>query len=362
MEPNGEKHKRMKTKIFDINNIVRENVKGLSPYSSARDEYVSDGSKMVFLDANENPFETGVNRYPDPHQRRLKEVLAEKKGVSSQQLLLGNGSDEVLDLIFRAFCEPKEDNIISLPPTYGMYKVLAGINNVENREVLLTKDFEPNVPEILRVADDRSKLLFLCSPNNPTGNSFSNSSVRELLNNFNGLVVVDEAYIDFSSEKSWITELSNYPNLVVTQTLSKAYGMAGIRLGTCYASEEIISVLNKIKPPYNVNELTQQRALERVLDTNAVNLEVSDILREREALVNALGKVDFVEKIYPSDANFVLAKVDDATKRYNQLLKKGIVVRNRTTQPLCENTLRFTVGTKEENKILISALQNITTI
>ena len=317
---------------------------------------------MVFLDANENPFETGVNRYPDPHQRRLKEVLAEKKGVSSQQLLLGNGSDEVLDLIFRAFCEPKEDNIISLPPTYGMYKVLAGINNVENREVLLTKDFEPNVSEILRVADDRSKLLFLCSPNNPTGNSFSNSSVRELLNNFNGLVVVDEAYIDFSSEKSWITELSNYPNLVVTQTLSKAYGMAGIRFGTCYASEEIISVLNKIKPPYNVNELTQQRALERVLDTNAVNLEVSDILREREALVNVLGKVDFVEKIYPSDANFVLAKVDDATKRYNQLLKKGIVVRNRTTQPLCENTLRFTVGTKEENKILISALQNITTI
>ena len=275
---------------------------------------------------------------------------------------MGNGSDEVLDLIFRAFCEPKEDNIISLPPTYGMYKVLAGINNVENREVLLTKDFEPNVPEIRRVADDRSKLLFLCSPNNPTRNSFSNSSVRELLNNFNGLVVVDEAYIDFSSEKSWITELSNYPNLVVTQTLSKAYGMAGIRLGTCYASEEIISVLNKIKPPYNVNELTQQRALERVLDTNAVNLEVSDILREREALVNVLGKVDFVEKIYPSDANFVLAKVDDATKRYNQLLKKGIVVRNRTTQPLCENTLRFTVGTKEENKILISALQNITTI
>ncbi|MEQ9580943.1 MAG: aminotransferase class I/II-fold pyridoxal phosphate-dependent enzyme, partial [Arenibacter sp.] len=226
----------------------------------------------------------------------------------------------------------------------------------------LTQDFEPNVPEILRIADDKSKLLFLCSPNNPTGNSFSNSSIRELLDSFSGLVVVDEAYVDFSSEKSWITELSNYPNLVVTQTLSKAYGMAGIRLGTCYASEEIISILNKIKPPYNVNELTQQRALERVLDANAVNLEVSDILTEREALVKVLGQVDFVEKIYPSDANFVLAKVDDATKRYNQLLKKGIVVRNRTTQPLCENTLRFTVGTKEENKILISALQNITTI
>ncbi|MBC8768185.1 histidinol-phosphate transaminase [Arenibacter sp. BSSL-BM3] len=352
----------MKTKIFNINNIVRENVKGLSPYSSARDEYVSDGSKMVFLDANENPFESGVNRYPDPHQRRLKEVLAEKKGVSTQQLLLGNGSDEVLDLIFRAFCEPKEDNIISLPPTYGMYKVLAGINNVENREVLLTKEFEPNVPEILKVADGKSKLLFLCSPNNPTGNSFSSSSVRELLDNFNGLVVIDEAYIDFSSEVSWISELQNYPNLVVTQTLSKAYGMAGIRLGTCYASEEIIAVLNKIKPPYNVNELTQQRALERVLDVNAVNLEVIDILTEREALFNVLHQVEFVEKIYQTDANFILAKVDDATRRYNQLLKMGIVVRNRTSQPLCENTLRFTVGTKEENKKLISALQNITTL
>jgi histidinol-phosphate aminotransferase len=351
----------MKTKIFNINNIVRENVKGLSPYSSARDEYVSDGSKMVFLDANENPFETGVNRYPDPQQRRLKEVLAEKKGVSPDQLLLGNGSDEVLDLIFRAFCEPKEDNVISLPPTYGMYKVLGGINNVENREVLLTEDFEPNVPQVIQVADDHSKLLFLCSPNNPTANSFSSKAIRELLDNFNGLVVVDEAYIDFSSEESWISELRNYPNLVVTQTLSKAYGMAGIRLGACYASKEIISVLNKIKPPYNVNELTQQRALERVLDTHSVNLEVSNILREREALHKVLEQVQFVEKIYPSDANFILAKVDDASKRYNQLLKMGIVVRNRTTQPLCENTLRFTVGTKEENEKLISALQNITT-
>lgn len=333
----------------------------MSPYSSARDEYVSDGSKMVFLDANENPFETGVNRYPDPHQRRLKEVLAERKGVSSQQILLGNGSDEVLDLLFRAFCEPKEDNIISLPPTYGMYKVLAGINNLENREVLLTADFEPNVPQILKEADNKSKLLFLCSPNNPTGNSFSKSAIGELLDNFNGLVVIDEAYIDFSSEKSWISELSNYPNLVVTQTLSKAYGLAGIRLGTCYASEEIIAVLNKIKPPYNVNELTQQRALERVLDINTVNLEVMDILTQREALFNVLRQVAFVKKVYPTDANFILAKVDDATKRYDQLLKMGIVVRNRTTQPLCENTLRFTVGTKEENVKLINVLQHITT-
>lgn len=349
----------MKTKIFNINDIVRENVKGLSPYSSARDEYISDGSKMVFLDANENPYETGVNRYPDPLQRRLKEALSEKKGVPAQQILLGNGSDEVLDLIFRAFCEPKEDNIISLPPTYGMYKVLAGINNVENREVLLSKEFELNVPDILEAVDDRSKLLFLCSPNNPTGNSFSRGLIKELLENFTGLVVIDEAYIDFSKEPSWINELKNYPNLIITQTLSKAYGMAGIRLGLCFASEEVIGILNKIKPPYNVNELTQQRALERVLDQEAVDMEVKNILEQREMLYMVLRQIDFVEKIYPSDANFILAKVDDATKRYNQLLSEGIVIRNRTTQPLCENSLRFTVGTKEENEKLIKALQKI---
>ncbi|RTE51948.1 histidinol-phosphate transaminase [Arenibacter aquaticus] len=349
----------MKTKIFNINEIVRENVKGLSPYSSARDEYISDGSKMVFLDANENPYETGVNRYPDPLQRRLKEALAEKKGVPAQQILLGNGSDEVLDLIFRAFCEPKEDNVISLPPTYGMYKVLAGINNVENREVLLTKEFEPNVHGILEAVDDRSKLLFLCSPNNPTGNSFSRGFIKKLLEDFNGLVVIDEAYIDFSNEPSWINELKNYPNLIITQTLSKAYGMAGIRLGLCFASEEVIGILNKIKPPYNVNELTQQRALERVLDQEAVDMEVKNILEQREMLYKALHQMDFVEKIYPSDANFILAKVDDATKRYNQLLSEGIVIRNRTTQPLCENSLRFTVGTQEENEKLIKALQKI---
>lgn len=337
------------------------NVRGLSPYSSARNEYVSDGSKMVFLDANENPFENGVNRYPDPQQRSLKEVLAAKKGVMAEQILLGNGSDEVLDLLFRAFCEPKEDNIITLPPTYGMYKVLADINNVENHEVLLNHNFEPNVAEILEVADDTSKLLILCSPNNPTANSFNRALVRDLLENFKGLVVIDEAYVDFSKADSWIHQLVNYPNLVVTQTLSKAYGMAGIRLGTCYASKEIISVLNKIKPPYNVNELSQQKAKERILDTTTVNLEIEEIISERESLSKILDQIDFVEKVYASDANFILAKVDDATKRYDQLLKRGIVVRNRTTQALCENTLRFTVGTKEENQQLIEVLQHITT-
>ena len=332
----------------------------MSPYSSARDEYVSDGSDMVFLDANENPFENGVNRYPDPQQRGLKSVLAEQKGIAVENILLGNGSDEVLDLIFRTFCEPKIDNIISLPPTYGMYKVLSGINTVENREVLLTDDFQPDVEAILNAADEHSKLLFLCSPNNPTGNVFREEIMVDLLNKFNGLVVIDEAYIDFSGSQSWVTRLSEFPNLVVTQTLSKAYGMAGIRLGICIASKEVIAAVNKIKPPYNVNELTQQKALQRVLDTNAVKSEISHILSEREQLLKALHEVYYVKQIYTSDANFVLAKVDDATKRYNQLLKEGVVVRNRTTQPLCENTLRFTVGTPTENKKLIEVLKKLT--
>ncbi|WP_405382156.1 histidinol-phosphate transaminase [Maribacter sp. LLG6340-A2] len=344
---------------FNLNNITRENVKGLSPYSSARDEYVSDGSTMVFLDANENPFENGVNRYPDPQQRGLKAILAEQKGIKEENILLGNGSDEVLDLLFRAFCEPKQDNIITLPPTYGMYKVLSGINLVENREVLLTNDFQPNVEGILNIIDNNTKLLFICSPNNPTGNSFSTSIIEELLTSFKGLVIIDEAYIDFSSEESWTSKLADYPNLIVTQTLSKAYGMAGIRLGLCMASAEIIAVLNKIKPPYNVNQLTQDKAIERVLDIKGVKEEVAKILTERSNLIEALKAVSFVETIYPTDANFILAKVDDATLRYNQLLEKGVVVRNRTTQPLCENTLRFTVGTEKENKKLSKALKSI---
>ncbi|MUH37909.1 histidinol-phosphate transaminase [Zobellia amurskyensis] len=346
-------------KQFNIQNLIRENVKGLSPYSSARDEYVSDGSDMVFLDANENPFENGVNRYPDPQQRGLKSVLAEQKGILAENILLGNGSDEVLDLIFRTFCEPKIDNIISLPPTYGMYKVLSGINTVENREVLLTNNFQPDVEAILNAIDEHSKLLFLCSPNNPTGNVFSEEIMVDLLSKFNGLVIVDEAYIDFSDSESWVSRLSDFSNLVVTQTLSKAYGMAGIRLGICIASKEIIAAINKIKPPYNVNELTQQKALKRVLDLASIKNEVTNILNEREVLLKVLREVSFVEKIYASDANFVLAKVDDANKRYSQLLGEGVVVRNRTTQPLCENTLRFTVGTPNENKTLIEVLKKL---
>ncbi|MBQ4802445.1 histidinol-phosphate transaminase [Aquimarina sp. MMG015] len=349
----------MKQLNFNINNITRENVKGLKPYSSARDEYVSDGSEMIFLDANENPYENGVNRYPDPQQRSLKEVLATQKGVNTNNILLGNGSDEVLDLLFRAFCEPKVDNVITLPPTYGMYNVLANTNDVQNKKVLLNDNFEPNVSKILDTVDQQTKIIFLCSPNNPTGNSFSEDSIARILENFKGLVVIDEAYIDFSSKKSWILKIREYPNLVITQTLSKAYGMAGIRLGLCYASEEIISILNKIKPPYNVNELTQKKALDRVKDVNKIKEEVANILKERERMIDSLENIQFVKEIYKTDANFVLIQVDNANVRYDQLLKQGIVIRNRTTQPLCENTLRLTVGTNQENKKLIEALKSI---
>lgn len=344
---------------FDLNRLVRKNVLQMKPYSSARDEFKQDGQKMTFLDANENPFESGVNRYPDPQQRNLKKQLAAIKKVDEKNILLGNGSDEVLDLIFRVFCEPAKDNVITLPPTYGMYKVLANLNQIEDREVVLKSNFQPDVESIFEALDENTKIIFLCSPNNPTGNSFSEESVRKILNNFPGLVVIDEAYIDFSRQKGWLENLQDHPNLIITQTLSKAYGLAGIRLGVCYASEEIIALLNKIKPPYNVNELTQLKAAERLNSVEEVKSEIRDILDQREYLEKELSKMSFLKEIFPSDANFILARVDDANKRYEQLLQKGIVVRNRSSQLLCENTLRFTVGTAEENDRLIKALKEI---
>ena len=346
--------------VFNINNLVRENVKSMKPYSSARDEFEDfDTADMIFLDANENPFQNGVNRYPDPQQSSVKVVLAKQRNVNPNQILLGNGSDEVLDLIFRAFCEPKVDNVISLPPTYGMYGVLANINAVENREVLLSNDFQPQVEKILEAVDENSKIIFLCSPNNPTANSFSTESVVKLLENFKGLVVIDEAYIDFSEKESWLSKIDEYPNLIITQTLSKAYGLAGIRLGICYGSPEVISVLNKIKPPYNVNELTQLRALERLNNPEKIKSEIASIIAQREELLKVLVDIKFVEKIYPTEANFILIKVDDANKRYDELIAKGIVIRNRTTQPLCENTLRLTIGTEAENTKLMEVLLKI---
>jgi len=349
----------MKT-TFNINNLVRPNIAALKPYSSARDEFKdATSNQMIFLDANENPFENGVNRYPDPQQKDVKSMLSSIKNIPTENILLGNGSDEMLDLIFRAFCEPNKDNIITLPPTYGMYDVLASTNAVDILRVELDTDFQPKVDDILNTQNDNTKLLFLCSPNNPTANSFEVSKIQKLLTDFNGIVVIDEAYIDFSEDESWISRLSDFPNLIVTQTISKAYGMAGIRLGICFASTEIISILNKIKPPYNVNHLTQQKAIQRLEKQQEVQNEIQNIISERSLLIKALGSITWIDTIYPTQANFVLVKVDDATNRYNQLVEKDIVVRNRTNQPLCENCLRFTVGTSEENEKLIAVLNNI---
>ena len=346
-------------KDFNLDTLVRENIKAMSAYSSARDEFTDFEDDMVFLDANENPFETKVNRYPDPQQLNLKTQLSSVKRVPINQILLGNGSDEVLDLIFRAFCEPNRDNIITMPPTYGMYKVLANTNAIENKEVLLVDDFQLDVNAILAEVDANTKLIFICSPNNPTGNLIASKAIETILSSFNGIVVIDEAYIDFAEAESWTTRLQEFQNLIVTQTLSKAYGMAGIRLGMCFASEEIISILNKIKPPYNVNVLTQQVALKRILEEENVQLEITKLISEREKLMNQLNTINFINHSYKTDANFILVKVDDANKRYKQLIENGIVIRNRNTQPLCENTLRFTVGTASENEKLITTLKSI---
>ena len=344
---------------MNLNKLLRKNILQMNPYSSARDEYKDLEANMVFLDANENPFKSVVNRYPDPQQTALKTLISTQKNVPTNQIILGNGSDEVLDLIFRAFCEPNQDSILSLSPTYGMYNVLANLNAIENIQVPLSSNFELEVDKILASVKKNTKLLFICSPNNPSGNTVDCTAIEQLLGTFNGLVVIDEAYIDFTNEASWTKRLNSYPNLIVTQTLSKAYGLAGIRLGICYASEEIISVLNRIKPPYNVNILTQQKAISQLEQQGLTQNQVTNILKERDLLITKLESIDYISKIYPSDANFVLVEVDDANKRYDQLIDKGIVIRNRTTQPGCENCLRFTIGTPKENRTLIDTLKSI---
>ena len=341
---------------MNLENLIRENVKKMSPYSSARDEFEQFTKQMIYLDANENPFTNGINRYPDPHHRELKAIIADKNNVSKDNIILGNGSDEVLDLIFRAFCEPNRDNIITLPPTYGMYGVLADINAVQNREVLLNEEFQPNVDAILNAVDVNTKIIFLCSPNNPTGNSFTDSSVIKILNQFKGLVVLDEAYIDFTEDESWLSVLNDFPNLIITQTLSKAYAMAGLRVGILYASREIITILNKIKPPYNINELSQETAIKK-LNQSTMPAQVKKIITERKRLEIALSRCSFIKKVFPSEANFILIKVDDANFRYQQFLENGVVVRNRSNQPLCENCLRISVGTKEETEQIIELLK-----
>ena len=344
---------------FNLQKLIRPNVLKMKAYSSARDEFKELGAEKVFIDANENPYENGLNRYPDPQQRNVKAKLAEIKGVSIENILLGNGSDEVLDLIFRAFCNPGRDNVIILPPTYGMYKVLANLNDIEIREVLLEATFQPNTSLILESIDQFTKLIFICSPNNPTGNSINAEYVENILENFNGIVVIDEAYIDFSKNESWIEKLDHYPNLIVTQTFSKALGSAAIRLGVCYASKEITAVLNKIKPPYNINNLTQKAALDRLRDIRLSYREINEIKESKELFLNYLNNNKKVKKAFPSDANFVLAQVDNANLRYQQLVDKGVVVRNRTNEALCENCLRFTIGTREEIEKLMDIFSNL---
>jgi len=341
-----------------LTDLIRKNVKTLKPYSSARDEFKDASADMVFLDANENPFNSGYNRYPDPYQSSLKNILAKKKGVSIDNILLGNGSDEVLDLVFRVFCEPNVDNVITFPPTYGMYEVLANTNAVEVKQVLLTDNFQIDVETTLEKINKNTKILFVCSPNNPTANSISSERIEILLKKFKGIIVIDEAYIDFSNTKSWVSRLKEFKNLIVAQTFSKAYGMAGIRLGVCYADKEIIKILNKIKPPYNVNALTQNQGM-LALKGNSLSSEVKAVLKQRKVLEKALNKISFVEQVFPSDANFILIKVDNANLRYDQLMHRGIVVRNRSTQPLCKNYLRITVGTPEENTYLIETLNEL---
>ncbi|RWY56969.1 histidinol-phosphate transaminase [Mucilaginibacter gilvus] len=345
--------------MYDINNLLRPNIKNLTPYSSARDEF--QGEASVFLDANENafgsPLDAAYNRYPDPMQYAVKMRLSEIKGVPARNIFVGNGSDEAIDILFRSFCNPGVDNVVIVPPTYGMYQVSANINDVETKKVLLTDEYQLNLEGIAEAINERTKLIFICSPNNPTGNSINREDIETLLANFNGIVVVDEAYINFSRQKSFIQELTEYANLVVMQTLSKAWGLAGLRVGMAFASEEIIEVMNRVKPPYNVNEASQQLALQALQNVQQVNDWIKETLIQRDKLVITLKTMDFVLDIYPSDANFVLVKTANATGIYNYLVEKGIIVRNRTNVELCEGCLRITVGTPEENNTLLSTLQ-----
>ncbi|MDC0080282.1 histidinol-phosphate transaminase [Flavobacteriaceae bacterium] len=345
---------------MNIDTLVRNNVKKMSSYSSARDDFKKENEiKFIYLDANESPFDNGINRYPDNKHDELKKVISGVKNVNVNQVVFGNGTDEILDLIVRVFCNPSEDKIITLPPTYGMYDVIAKTNGVENIEIPLKSDFSIDKNEILKLSSKKTKILFLCSPNNPTGNSFDTNDLTDLIKGFNGVVVVDEAYIDFSSKQSLISLIEDNNNLIITQTMSKAYGMAGIRLGMGFSNEKIINYLNKIKPPYNINVLTEKKALEELNKIDEIEKNISIVLDQRNLLVSCLEKLDFVEKIYKSDANFLLVKVDNADLRYNQLLENGIVVRNRSNQPLCQNCLRITIGTKNENTSLIKTLNEL---
>ena len=343
---------------IDLNKLLRPNIRQLKPYSSARNEFKGEAS--VFLDANENPFNPPYNRYPDPLQWEVKEKIAQIKGVSPENILLGVGSDEPIDLLFRAFCRPGINNVVAIDPTYGMYKVCADINDVEYRPVVLNEDFDFSPDKLLDACDENTKLIFLCSPNNPTGNALSVTKIVEVLTRFSGIVIVDEAYIDFSSQPSFLKKLNEYPNLVVLQTFSKAWGSAGIRLGMAFASSEIISIFNKIKYPYNINKLTQEHALILLSHQDQVRLWVKDLIDERNELARQLAVFSFINKIYQNDANFLFVKKHDVKRSYNYLVTKGIIVRNRSNITLCMGCIRITVGTSEENQILLDALKEYT--
>lgn len=356
-----ENSKTMQSVAFDLQSMIRENIKNLKPYSTARHEF--KGRATVLLDANENaygsPLEDNFNRYPDPLQWQLKFAIAKIKGVPAENIFIGNGSDEGIDLAFRIFCDPVKDNVIICPPTYGMYEVSANINNVNIKKVNLTRDFQLDVKAILDSVDEHTKLLFICSPNNPTSNNMNRQDVEMLLNNFPGIVIIDEAYINYSKQKTFIQELTEYPNLVVMQTLSKAWGLAALRIGLCYASMDIIDLFNKVKPPYNINEASQELAMEALQNIEQVNNWITEVVAERALLEIKLSRLSFVENIYESDANFILIKVKDADALYSFLTEKGIVVRNRSKEVLCENCLRITVGTPDENELLINTLELI---
>jgi histidinol-phosphate aminotransferase len=348
---------------MDVNNLQRENIKNLRPYSTARDEY--KGQAQVFLDANENsfgsPLDRNYNRYPDPLQLDLKDAISKIKGLPIENTFLGNGSDEAIDLLFRAFCEPGRDNVIILPPTYGMYEVSANINNVELRKVSLLPSFQLDLEGIAEAIDSNTKIIFICSPNNPTGNSIIRTDIETVLANFEGLVVIDEAYINFSKQRSFIPELTEYGNLVILQTFSKAWGLAALRLGMAFAARPVIDILNKVKPPYNINQATQDLALKALENVEQVNEWIKITVAERDKLSKELLNLDVVKTVYQSDANFILVEVTDATAIYNYLVEQGIIIRDRSKVTLCEGCLRITIGTLAENETLIQALKTFQT-
>lgn len=339
-----------------LQELTRPNIWSLAPYSSARNEY-SGHVAHVFLDANENPYNAPFNRYPDPLQGEVKQRLAKIKGVPEECIFLGNGSDEAIDLVYRCFCEPQKDNVVAICPTYGMYEVCADINNVEYRQVMLDEHFQVTAEKLLAATDSNTKVIWICSPNNPTGNNIYREEIMKVIDQFDGLVIVDEAYIDFSSEKTMLQQLASHPNLIVLHTMSKAWGSAAIRLGMAFAQKDIIDIFNKVKYPYNVNLLTQEQAIKRLNDKISVEKWVNMLLLERGRLMQAFAELPICEKVYPTDANFFLAKMTDAQKIYDYLVNKGIIVRNRTRITLCNNCLRVTIGTKDENGELLGALR-----